>query len=273
MRWSFRTVPEELLACAETCADHLSAVGYSVKVEKKEIGYPNTPTLWGKRANTVAVVEVVDRLKEDTLRGWAAYGRSCREDFRVIVALPESAVLPPKSDQLLRSLGLGCLQVSGGVVVERLTASDLGINIALPPLTRMPMKVRALLGPAYEKFDRGDWRDGFADACQAFEVEARRYFKRHTSTGRIKVLRKSGPSSLPMKEIDRLTMGQLLAAFKTIVTANLSDNMIAETLEAVNRDRIGVAHKKTTKRVETRLRSNVGRHMWRLYSGFQEVIK
>jgi hypothetical protein len=271
--WGFRTVPEELVACAEGSAEYYRTLGYAVAPEGHELGFPSTPTFRARRGNTSVVVEVLGRIDEQLLNRWTAYGKSNGRDFRVVVSVADSATLTPKNETLLRKLGVGCIEFSNGAIVERILPTDLALNVELPKLEDMPARVRELLGPAYEHFARGNWREGFGDACQAFEAEARRYMKRHSRTGRIKVLRKKGPTTLTAKAIDGMTMGQLARAFSEIVAQNRSDSVVAMTLTSVNPDRVGVTHKKMSKRVEGRLRQNVGRHMWALHTGFGEVIK
>lgn len=273
MPWTFRTVPDELLPCAEAVADYYRALGYVVTEERGEIGFPNTPTIHTRRGNTRLAVEVVTRVDEGMIRRWVAFGKSSGSDFRVVVALSGSTELPISIEGLLRDLGVGCILHNEGLTVERIAPADLALNVELPELGEMPARMRAGLGPAYEHFRNGYWREGFSDACQAFENEARKYLKRHSRTGRVLVLRRSTPVQLSAREINKMTMGQLAGTFRFIVNRNVPDTVVGETLAAVNKDRVGVAHKKASKAVETRLRLNVGRHMWTLVAGFREVIK
>lgn len=272
MAWAFRTVPDELVACAEAVAEHYRALGYRISVEPRELGFPNTPTFQAKRANTRLVAEVVDRIDEALLKRWTDYGKSSGKDFRVVVVVPDPVIIVAQADAMLRALGLGCVVASPQGCVERIQPTDLALNVALPELAAMPARARELLGPAYEKFARGDWREGFEDACQAFEAESRRYMKRHSKSGRIRVLRKGVPTALTSTEIDHFTMGRLASVFGEIINQNLADSVIHDTLKSVNQDRIGVVHKKASKAVEARLRRNVGQHMWTLHAGFKEVI-
>jgi hypothetical protein len=107
-----------------------------------------------------------------------------------------------------------------------------------------------------------EWREGFEEACNAFEEEARRYLKRWSKTGRVKIQTKHGPKQLTPTEINKLTMGALRDKFTHILGPTLLDSMIEEALEKVNPDRVERIHRRRAKRTESRLRSNVGRHMW-----------
>ena len=110
------------------------------------------------------------------------------------------------------------------------------------------------------------------DACQGLETEARRYLKKWTRTGRIKILRKKGPVTLTNAQIDRMTMGQLAEAFRDIQAQNQADNVIGRALATINRDRVGVVHHKRKKVTERRLRANVGQHMWTIIAAMKELI-
>jgi len=54
----FETVSEELLGVAASAGAWLKVRGYKVTPERHETGYPVTPTLYGKRSSTTAIVEV-----------------------------------------------------------------------------------------------------------------------------------------------------------------------------------------------------------------------
>ena len=270
--WVFRTVPEELLDVAASIADHLASVGYSIYPERGALGFPYTPTLLVRRKHTEAVVEVVSRVDDSRVREWVAYGRSTGRDFRVSLALRHDTEMRTETEELLRECGVGCFLISPHGVTEKLISTDLALNIELPDLKALPMKARRLLGPAYENFDRGMWREGFEEACHAFESEARRYLKRHCASGRVTLQGKK--QYVPKASvIDRAPMGGLRDMFNHIISQNRADSLIGDTLAEVNQDRIGVVHHKGKKVVESRLRRNVGRHMWSLVNAFREVIK
>lgn len=269
--WAFRTVPEELLDHAEWVRAHFASRGHSVTPERIELGYPYTPTMLCRRQQTRLVLEVMGSIDIPRLREWVAYGKSAGQDFRVAVCIPTTVRLTDVQEEALRDLGVGCYVVADGNVDERLVASDLALNVQLPDLPRLPTKARTLLGPAYDQFSRGQWRDGFGEACQAFESEVRRYLKRHRS--RIRVQTKKGSASLSSQRIDKMSMGQLAGTFEKIQNLNRPDALIRDTLKTVNSDRVAVVHHRARKTTENRLRKNVGRHMWSLINAMKEVIK
>ncbi|CAN5414316.1 hypothetical protein BH24GEM3_BH24GEM3_14580 [soil metagenome] len=270
-RRNFRTVPEELIGPAELVAEHLSTHGYALRVEKPELGYPYTPTLVGKRQTTTIIVEVDSAIRLDRLSQWVAYGKSAGRDTRVIVAIPDSIEVPATLDTKLRGLGVGLWLVGADGPVERLNAQDLALNVQLPELRTLPRDVRRLLGPAYEKFARAVWREGFEEACQALEAEARRYLKAGLRSQRITIVSRKGRTPTGT-EIDKMTLGQLGDMFARIRNQNHADAVLGQALKAVNKDRVGVVHHKARQRTENRLRKNVGRHMWSVVAALKEIL-
>lgn len=263
----FRTVPDELLHVSEAAADFMNDRGFIVRTERQDLGFPYCPTLFCKRDHTTCVVEVVTTVDPEKMRAWVSYGKSCGHDFRVMYAVSASAALQTKSRDLLAEHGVGLLELDKAICEERVVAQDLSLNVELPPLRSMARAVKILVGLAYEHFDRGNWREGFEAAAQALEAEARRYLKRHAA--RIVFVGKQ----ITAREIDRMTLGALAKTFRTIQNQNLDDKQIGATLHAINKDRIGVVHHRGRRRAESRLRANVGRHMWAICGAMKHVVK
>jgi hypothetical protein len=103
------------------------------------------------------------------------------------------------------------------------------------------------------------------------EEEARAYFLRWSKTGRIKVHRKAGPHQMTPQEIGRLTLGQLAAAFRDILTPNSLDVTLEQALSTINPDRVERTHRRLSKRTETRLRNNVPKHMWLIVNVLKQL--
>lgn len=270
-RRNFRTVAEELLEAAETAADYYSNHGYSVRVEKSELGFPYTPTMVCKRQRTTLIVEVDAHIRLDRLRDWVSFGKSTGKDTRLVLVLPNDSLADIVAEDNLRKMGIGLQVAQAGRCVERLAGRDLALGVELPELASLPFKLRQLLGPAYEQFDRAQWREGFEEACQAFEAEARRYLKAGLRSRRVVITSKKGlpPSA---SDVDRMTMGKLADTFARNTKPNRADAIIGQTLKVVNKDRVGVVHHKTRQRTESRLRTNVGRHMWSLIAAMKELV-
>jgi len=261
---TFQTVIDDLIPCALAVVTHLRAHGYKVKIEVPDYAAPFTPTMTATRGSTWLHLEVVGSVDVERLREWVAYGKSVSRDTRLAVCVPSVPDVPSAVILTLRRIGVGLLVFDGETVVESLQAIDLAMNVELPRLSKQPQQVRELLGHAYEQFDRGEWREGFENACNALEEESRKYLLRWSKTGRIKVITPRGSAQLTTRAIKRLTLGQLANAFKNILAPTSLDVIIEQALTRINPDRIERTHRRHQKRTEERLRRNVGQHMWQI---------
>jgi hypothetical protein len=274
---AFKTVADELLDSAEIVADDFQFRGYRVEVERAELGYPFTPTLVCKRGNITTIIVEVDsgisfQKLSRKLEEWVRYARSTSKDTRVAACLPADTNLTHRQMASLQDNGVGLYVAFKDRVLERIGPADLGLSFALPELRSLSPAVRIILGDAYEQFAHTHWREGFEEACKALETEARRYLNRWSRTGRITVLRKKGPIVLTAKQINRMTMGDLATDFAKIQNQNHADNMIAQALARINKDRVNVVHKKRKATTEKRLRQNVGQHMWTIVAALKYTI-
>jgi hypothetical protein len=268
----FRTVPEEQLGVATAAAAWLQSRGYRVTPELHEIGYPFTPTLFGKRGSTTAFVEVDAEVPLDRMQEWAGYGRSRRSDTRVWCAISETTSRTGKQDRQLKELGVGLLIVGGGEATEMIVAKDLALGVVLPSIKTLPPRLQQVLGPVYEHFDRAEWREGFAEACLALEDAARKHLWKGVRVGRIVIITGSGKQEQLTKEkVDRFTMGQLAGRFGRIIQQTHADRVIADTLKQVNPNRVGVVHYKRKAASEAKLRRNVGTQMWLIIGALKEI--
>jgi hypothetical protein len=130
------------------------------------------------------------------------------------------------------------------------------------------------LGPVYEEFGRSHWREGFEDACQVLQVESAKYLTKGVETGRVTILDKNGNRRhVTATMIDRMTLGSLAVAFSNIEVPNHPDTVISEVLNRINKDRVGVAHKKAKQITEARLRKNVGQHMYRVITALKAALE
>ncbi|MDX6652054.1 MAG: hypothetical protein QOJ38_835 [Solirubrobacterales bacterium] len=269
----FLTVPEELLEHAEAVASWYADNGYSVKAEPADPAYPYTPTLRCRRPPTRVFVEVTGKLSLERAEEWSRFGRSCTTDTRIVLAMPDSVLRSNEDDARLQKMGVGvCVSDKHGVR-EALVARDLAVNVELPVRGSLPKKLKRLLGPVYEQFDRSQWREGFEDACQVLQIESAKYLRKGIADGRITVLNKAGRRrALTNQTIDRMSLGRLAIAFSNIQTPNHPDTVLAQVLSRINKDRIGAAHQKRTPAAEARLRKNVGQHMYRVVSGLKAAL-
>lgn len=269
----FLTLPVEAVEHGEAAATHFDRAGFRVKVEEKKLGFPATPAMICKRDHTTLIILVDTKLNKDLVLKWVAYCRSTQEDLRVGLCLPTSCHLSPLDLTVLQDGGVGLYFSDGSKVNENLPPRDLGLQLELPPLEDEPKRIRKLLGSAYEQFNRSQWREGFADAVQTLEVQAREYLKKGCRSGRIKFATGSGiPTSMSSSAIDRLTLGQLAAKFGEITPQNATDARIAGALRTLNKDRVGVSHHKKKSATERSLRRNVGVHMWVVLDALKAIL-
>lgn len=269
----FSTLSVRLLEFAEATARYFQNHGYRVYAEKRELAFPYTPTLLCKRQSTTIIIEVTNSIRLDRIASWVGFARSCNHDTRFAISLPSKIFLTPEIEDNLRKDGVGLYTAIVTGVTERIPPKDLAINVELPPLNSLPRKLRTLLGPAYEQFNRSQWREGFEDACQALEVEARRYLKAGLKAGRIIVMGSQGPRNLTSQQIDRMTIGQLANTFSNIQNQNYLDAQVNQALSLVNADRVGVVHHKAKMKTEKRLRANVGQNFWAIIGVLREIVK
>jgi len=268
----YKTVAVGLEEYADFAADHFLMAGYRVRVEHEELGFPYTPTFLLKRHPTTLLLEVNNRIQMDRVNDWVKYAKSCGTDTRVAVCVPHTIAVTAEETAKLRDQRVGLFFSSKEAVVEQLAPADLALNVQLPARASLPQKLRELLGSAYDQFDRTQWREGFEDACNTLETESRNYLKKWSKTGRIKVLRKGVPITLSSKQINKMTMGQLVGAFGSIQAQNHADSQIHKALSTLNKDRIGVVHHKKKVWTEKRLRTNVGQHMWKIVAALKLLI-
>jgi hypothetical protein len=211
-------------------------------------------------------------IQNDRAEQWVRYGRSCSGDTRLALCMPSLSSVNEKAHVFLADKGVGLYRCSTADFLEALPPRDLAFNLELPELRDLSSPLRRVLGPVYEKFDRGDWREGFQEACLVLESEARLYLRSGIKSSRIKILDDNGnPRNPRVRDIDRMTLGQLGHAFSRIESQNHTDSLLTKALPQINPDRIGVVHKKLTARTERRLRENVGRNMWTVINCLRQI--
>lgn len=273
-RRTYVTVPTELQEAADAVADFLEDRGYSIDVEARDVSFPYTPTLRATQRTTTVFVEVAATIQSAIVRRWHGFGRSCSSDTRITIALPNSAKRPARAVDELTRLKVGMLVVDGASVTEVLNAHDLAMNFELPDVRRAPKRLKELIGPAHEKIARGDWREGFGDACAALEDEAAKHMKRGVASGRIAVLTDKGNvRSLTATQIDRMTLGQLEKAFARIRNPNYVDTLLVGALGRILDDRNALTHARTKTKTEDSLRRNVGQHLWTIDGALRALLK
>lgn len=273
-RPSFNTVPTELVEHAEIAYSHFRGLGYQARIEPLENYFPSRPTFLFTRGPTRMAVLVCGRIDVAHLEDWVSLAKSMTRDFRVAicVSVDSSTKHLPQHHLRLQQLGVGVFVSSGGHLSTRANAVDQSINVTLPNLARQPSAVRTVLGPAYEHFDGGRWRECFAAACTAFEQEVRPYLKRAIKTGRLTIYDTKGrPKNPTLQRIDSMTLGQLKESIGNARPLNGVDTQIQKALAQINPDRVGTIHKNKKPSTETRLRKNVGLHMHAILQAVRQL--
>jgi hypothetical protein len=269
----FSFLPDTLVEDANAVADHWEQHGFSVQADRILTAAPAVPTLHAKRHKTELVGIVATDADRNRLKEWCAYAKSTGRDFRVVCILPRKSKTKAKDLDFMRDEGVGLLRHNRGVVVEEIAARDLGLAVGLPSLKALPPEARKHLGSAYEQFERSHWREGFEDACQSLETLSRKYLTAEIIKGRVtQFIRKKTVKKARTADVKKMTLGQLAYAFTQIPNQNRTDAQLALILPKINEDRIGVVHHKTKSRTETRLRKNVGMHMWSIVSGIRMLV-
>lgn len=271
-RRKYETLAPEMDEYADRVADDFENHGYSVRVEKRELGFPYTPTLLAKRDHTTIILDVCSSISLSRLDNWVSFGKSCGHDLQVLVCIPEALQLSAKDHDNIRSRNCGLITVGSPAVTHIIPSRDLGLNIPLPGRHSLKPQLRSLLGTAYDRFDNGLWREGFDEACRVFEVSARRYLKRWIKTGRIQLVTGKGPRKITVSQVEKLTIGQLAKTFSQIAAKTHTDSQAEQTLAAINKDRVSLVHHKHKKTTENRLRKNVGRHMWAIVEALRLLV-
>ncbi|HEX3599476.1 MAG TPA: hypothetical protein VHU84_05000 [Lacipirellulaceae bacterium] len=271
-RWT--TLSDEIIEHAEIARTYFRQTGYSVAEEKSDLGFPFTPALVCKRQQTTLLCEIGSKTALTRVDLWIGFAKSQGRDMRLALVMPESEILTADEEAKLRNAGIGLYRSrADGNFAEVLIPQDLAFSVALPPIEDCPRKIRMLLGKAYEQFGRGNWREGFEDACHALEDESRRYVKGGIQKGRITILAAKGPKNPTVAQINKMTLGALAKTVSQIQNQNLSDAILGKALDRINKDRIGVVHHRTRARTENRLRKNVGQHMWSILAALKEIVK
>lgn len=272
MAGSYLTISAELYEHADRFSVHLEDQGFRVQIEPYDVAYPVSPTFLAKRGSVEHFVEVNDRCRPKRIREWVAYAKTRQHETYVTLVLPHDVTVKADALAVLTELGCGLVYTSASGIQTILVARDLGLSLSLPDLAVQRAPIRQRLRHVYDKFDRGEWLDGFKDACQVVENLARRRFI--TELSRIKLAdKKTGkPRPITATQARKLTLGQLAFAHDQIVAPTKDDVTIGKALQALNKDRVGAVHNTTDARIRNRIRKNVSKHMWTVMSALKVLV-
>jgi hypothetical protein len=159
-------------------------------------------------------------------------------------------------------MGVGLATLIDGAVQFELVPRDLAFHAQAPDRDSMKPRVRALLGEALDRFERGDWRPAFEDACGIFEEECRAYLLRNRKMGRVTYLAGGKTKEPTEKQIRKMTMGALKDVFCALVSQNQIEANLCAALTRLNPDRVRRTHNRRSRTAEAALRRRVGTHFW-----------
>lgn len=264
----YKTLSESSLSAAEDAETYFGNLGYAIKRESSEMGFPFTPAFVATRQPTKVVVEVLSEVDADRIDEWKCYCNACQTDTRMMFI----ATKPVTADvmALLAKHKMGLIHFSNGVRTHVLESMDIAFQILLPDLSGLPRSLRAVLGPAYEHFERKNWREGFEDACIALETQVRPYLWNAIDTGRLTIYSKNGSvKNMTKAQVFRMTLGQLGAAFRSSAPVNHLDSTLGDLILNINSERIKVAHKKY--KAERTLRQKVPLHTLSIINAMKKI--
>lgn len=270
----FNTIPTELVEHAEIAYTHFVSHGYKIKIEPFEIHYPSRPALVCKSNHTQFAIIVCGKIDIKQLENWVLIAKSSNFDFRISICIPADSTIRhlPKQQLKLNELGIGIYVSADGILKTISEPIDQNIKVALPELKSLPRKAQRALGPSYEHFKGGRWRDCFEEACKALEQCARPYFKHAIATGRLTAHKENGAlKNITAAQIDKLTLGQLGHEIGLSTPQNALDSLIKKAIDQINPDRVGLVHKNKRASTERSLRKNVGLHMHSIIQVIKQI--
>lgn len=271
-RIEFLTLPEELLGLAELVRTELKRRGYTVKVEPRDVALPGTPTLIAQRQHETNYILVVENLQIVELERWISYSKSCPGDTRTIMCIRKAGLLKPLDITKMRSAGVGLVGVIDGRLQWLSDARDLAFHAELPDRSTLKPKVRSLLGPAFDRFEKGDWRESFREACVVLEESCRIYLIRNYKIGR--VVYKDGKAIKRPNQtvIKRMPLGVMKQVFCNLISQNQIEATLCTALTKLNPDRVKRTHNPSSRKTEQDLRKRVGTHMWLIVNALSDLV-
>lgn len=238
----YKTLSESSLPAAADAEIYFTNLGYTIKREPMEVSYPYTPAFVATRKPTKVMVEVLSEIDPDRIDEWKCCCNACETDTRMMFFATRQTAANVMA--LLAKHKMGLIHFVDGIRTPMLESSDIAFQIALPALSGLPKPLRADLGPAYENFEKGNWREGFEDACIALENRARLYLWQAINSGRLTIYAKGKPKNPAKGAVLKMTLGALGITFKNAAPVNHLDSIIGELIAKINRERVKVAHKK-----------------------------
>ena len=271
MPTEFYTLPEELLTAAGEAVKTLRERGFTVSVEEPSVEFPTTPTIIARRQPQTHYVFIREKFERDNVEAWVSYCKSCTADVRICLFFPKSDALSVKELSYCTKWGVGVYVLEQGRFECLVQEVDLAFQAELPNRRSLNANTRRLLGPAYDQFGRGEWREGFESAARVLEEECRRYLSKQVNAGRNSFKSGSKIKALTRMEIRGMTLGGLKDVFCNFLSQNSLESKLCAGLTRLNPLRIDRIHRPSSRATENRMRARVGRDMWLIVNLVKEI--
>lgn len=277
MSGEFWTLPNDAEGGLQTLAKEmlrdLRSRGYRVKIEPQQLDLPGTPTCLAKRDHETLFVLVRTTFSKVEIQRWVGYAQACSGDTRLAICSPLGSKFLKRVGELPHQ-GIGVVRRSETALEEIMPSRDLAFHAKPPARSTLRPKVRRLLGGALDKYERGDWREGFEAACTTLENECVAYLLRGRKLrpGRVTYIEGSKEKTPTEKQIRRMTMGTLKKVFCNLKQPTPTDSMLCAALGKVDKDRNNKVHNPKSKRTERALRTRVGQHFFLISNALELII-
>lgn len=270
-RMRFNTVGSDLEAAAAAAVAYFRGRGFAVRAEPYEFDYPRTPTFRCTRGKAKLFVEATAEYRQRTVDDWIAYAKTRDHETAVAILVRTPPGISMEDAAALRAKRVGLLSYADGEITELVPAADLAFNISLPALDGLKMAYRTKLQTCFDKIDRGEWVDGFKDACQVLEETSRELLKDGVRRGRISFIKAGKPILYPIARIGKMPQGQLAQAYAEIQNPTHLDIVLGRALKRVNGARITAVHKAHAAKNIAKMRVQAGQHLWTVVSALRQV--
>lgn len=272
----FITLPDdsknELQSLANLLWKDLKRRGYRVKAEPNEVEFPSTPAIVGKRNHETNYFFVTEVPSLDEINKWVRLAQSNSRDTRVTICCSNEGAISATQITKFRALGVRVLIKADDALQVVCEGRDLAFHAVAPERKSLKPRVRELLGEPLDRFEAGDWRTAFADACGVLEEECRAYLLKNHGMKRVQYQAGNKVRKPTKTQIKKMPLGMLKDVFCGMIAQNQIESTLCSALERLNPDRITRIHKAGKKRSEDALRRRVGTHIWLISNSLSILV-
>jgi hypothetical protein len=218
-------------------------------------------------------VEATATYNSDLLDAWLSYAKTRQHEtsLALLVRTPPGLSLEEVAQLRRRHIGLYSFGDSGEIE-ELIAPMDLAVNIQMPSLSGIKNPYKKLLQPCFQKIERGEWVDGFRDACQVLEAIARNVLIDGMKRGRVFFKGKKGKTiSRSVSDVKKMPQGALARAYLEIANPTQIDIVLGKALKRVNAERITAVHGAHRARNDAQVRTKTGQHLWTIVSALKQL--